>query len=152
MDPRNATWNRQGQEGLGLLDVVIGMALMAVAIMAAAQLVMDTNNMRQTIDIQRLVSDHLDSQIKQAEVTPFAEILVNHQNRGFEVSSADGLILQAPQGDPDGLPGVVVVEVPDPPNDAGELLNVVVSIAWSDRRGTHAQSRSTLISRVGGLP
>lgn len=143
---------RRRQEGLGLLDVVVGMALLAVAVMSAAQLVLDTNNMRRTIDIQRLVSDTLDSELKRIEVTPFAEIVATHQDRAFEVASQDRLILQPPQGDPDGLPGMVIVDIPEPPGDASALLNVHVEIEWSDRGGTHRNTRSTLISHVGASP
>ena len=142
---------RQGQDGLGLLDVVVGMALMAVAVLAAAQLVMDTNNMRQTIEIQRLVSDHLDSQLKQVEVTSFPTIQTAHDGRGFPVESPNGLRLEAPQGDPDGLPGLVSIEVPDPPGNPDQLVRVTVEVEWADRSGTHRQSRSALVSSVGGL-
>ena len=38
----------------------------------------------------------------------------------------------APPGDPDGLPGLVTVTVPDPPNLPNELLDVTVRVDWFD--------------------
>ncbi len=137
--------------GYGLLDLVVGAALLAVAVMAAAQLVLDTNNMRQSIEIQRLVGDRLDEELKMVESASFATIFDDHHQRGFSLED-ERIRLQAPQGDPDGLPGHVEVLVPDPPNDPSSLLEARVEVQWSDRTGTHERQFRQLVSRFAGGP
>jgi hypothetical protein len=135
-----------------LLDVVVGASLLAAAGLAAAQLVLDTSSLRQACAVRRLVIESISEELKFIEASLFENVQAEHDGRGFAVAEdeADGMRLTAPPGDPDGLPGLVTVTVPDPPGDAGELLEVTVSVSWFDGTTTSTVARSLRVSRVGG--
>ena len=135
-----------------LLDVVVGASLLAAAGLAAAQLVLDTSSLRQACSVRRLVIETISEELKLVEASLFENVQAEHDRRGFAVAEdeADGMRLTAPPGDPDGLPGLVTVTVPDPPGDAGELLQVTVQVSWFDGTTTSTVARSLRVSRVGG--
>jgi hypothetical protein len=135
-----------------LLDVVVGATLLAAAGLAAAQLVLDTTSLRQACAVRRLVIETISEELKQIEASLYEEVQADHHGRGFAVAEdeVDGLRLTAPPGDPDGLPGLVTVTVPDPPGDAGELLEVTVRVDWFDGTTTSSVVRNLRVSRVGG--
>ena len=141
---------RKSEAGIVFLDLMVGAALLAVALMAAAQLVLDTNNLQQTVAIKRMVSDAVLDEVKRVEITPFDNVVANHHGRGFAVAEVGGVALQALPGDPDGLPGSIQVDPPPAPATADELLLVTVRVDWQDRSGAREMERTMLLSRLGG--
>jgi hypothetical protein len=135
-----------------LLDVVVGASLLAAAGLAAAQMVLDTSSLRQACAVRRLVIETISEELKRIEGSVFEQVRADHDGRGFAVAEDEpgGMHLTAPPGDADGLPGLVTVTVPDPPNDPGELLEVTVRIDWFDGAASHSVTRSLEVSRVGG--
>jgi len=135
-----------------LLDVVVGASLLAAAGLAAAQLVLDTNSLRRACAVRRLVIETISEELKRIEGSVFEEVLADHDGRGFRVADDEptGITLTAPPGDPDGLPGLVTVTVPDPPNLPNELLDVTVRVDWFDSGVANFVVRRLRVSRVGG--
>jgi hypothetical protein len=135
-----------------LLDVVIGASLLAAAGLAAAQMVLDTTSLRKACAVRRLVIESMSEELKQIEGSLFENVRADYDGRGFAVAEdeVNGMHLTAPPGDPDGLPGLVTVTVPDPPNDPNELLDVTVRVDWFDGSATNSLARSLRVSRVGG--
>lgn len=135
-----------------LLDVVVGASLLAAAGLAAAQLVLDTNSLRRACAVRRLVIETISEELKRIEGSVFEEVLADHDGRGFAVADDEptGITLTAPPGDPDGLPGLITVTVPDPPNLPNELLDVTVRVDWFDSGVANFVARRLRVSRVGG--
>lgn len=135
-----------------LLDVVVGASLLAAAGLAAAQMVLDTTSLRHACSVRRLVIETISEELKLIEGSIFEDLRAEHDGRGFAVrdDEPDGLQLTAPPGDADGLPGLVAVTVPDPPNDAAELLEVTVRVDWFDAGAVNTLTRTLRVSRVGG--
>jgi hypothetical protein len=135
-----------------LLDVLVGASLLAAAGLAAAQMVLDTNSLRQACAVRRLVIETISEELKRIEGSLFEELQAQHHGRGFAVREDEpgGLLLTAPPGDADGLPGLVTVTVPNPPNDPDELLEVTVRVDWFDGTTSNSISRTLTVSRVGG--
>jgi hypothetical protein len=143
---------RAKQRGMMLLDVVIGASLLAAAGLAAAQLVLDTSSLKQACAVRRLVIETISEELKRVEGSVFEDLRADHDGRGFAVQDDEpiGMRLTAPPGDADGLPGLVTVTVPDPPNTPDELLEVTVRVDWFDGTATNAVVRRLRVSRVGG--
>jgi len=135
-----------------LLDVLVGASLLAAACLAAAQMVLDTTSLRAACAVRRLVIESISEELKRVEGSVFESLRADHDGRGFAVreDEAGGLRLVAPPGDPDGLPGLVTVTVPDPPGNAGELLEVTVRVEWFDGGVASEMVRTLSVSRVGG--
>ena len=135
-----------------LLDVVIGASLLGAAGLAAAQMVLDTTSLRRACAVRRLVIETVSEELKSIEGSLFEDVRADHDGRGFAVKEDEpgGMELTAPPGDADGLPGRISVTVPDPPNEPGELLDVIVTVDWFDGTATNQLVRSLRVSRVGG--
>jgi hypothetical protein len=143
--------SRSHEAGIVLLDAALGATLFAAAVMASAQIVLDTNSLLETVEIKRVVVESINDELAEIESTPFEDIFATHNGRAFSVEEEEGYNLMPPQGDKDGLPGEVTLLAAQPLDDPTELIDVTIDVLWADPTGTRQMIRTLRVSRVGGV-
>ena len=127
---------------------------MVVGVISLAQVALTIRSLKRADGEKAIAVAALEAELQAIESTPFRDLLATHQGRGFTVilEGAATPALRALPGDADGLPGLVTVDVPDPPDDASQLLELAVSLEWQGSFGPRRLIRRIRIARSGASP
>jgi hypothetical protein len=129
----------------------VATVILATGVLTLSSVAASANQLRKNIFEKAMAAEALDRELAVIEATPFEEIQADHDGRGFEVvlpGRASSMLTALP-GDPDGLPGIIEVRVPDPPNNAEFLLEVELRLEWAGTNGPRRLSRIVQLSRLG---
>jgi len=149
--PKQADGRRRRQGGFSLVELMVGLSIFVVSLMALIQIAAVTNQARRASRERQAAWLAVTEQLRQVENTPFANLQATWNGRGFPIFLEDSVNagLRALPGDPDGLPGLVSVTVPASMNDPNLLLEVTVRVDWVASSSPQTISRSVRISLPG---
>jgi len=128
---------RRSPRGMTLVEIIIALAVIAVAILGAVSLVSFSMGQDHEAKERMQAMDAAKSVMERIQEASYDNIFTNFNGFAFDV----GMLLP-PDGDADGRVGRVVVNNSDP-----ELLDVQVFVEWRTLRGKTGLSFRTLITR-----
>lgn len=120
-----------------LVEIIIALAVIAVAILGAVSLVSFSMGQDHEAKERMQAMDAAKSIMERIQETAYDNIFPSYNGFAFDV----GMLLPA-DGDADGRVGRVVVNNSDP-----ELLDAQVFVEWRTLRGKTALSFRTLVAR-----
>lgn len=144
----------RSRRGFTLVDVVVSTVLFVVGLLSLANVAVTIQSLRRADEEKKLALTALLEELRAIETTPFQDLVATHDGRGFTVfvEGAAAPAFRPLPADPDGMPGIVVIETPDPPGDPGLLLEALVTLEWEGSFGPQRLSRRIRVSRAGADP
>jgi len=132
-----------------LIEVLIATVILTTAVLGLSMVSATTNDLR-AAGLEKAAAMHaVEAQLAAVEATVFANIVAQHNGRGFAVTlpGKAGNALDAVAGDPDGLPGLITVTAPT--GDPAHLLEIDVKVVWHGRHGNQQIERIMRLSSLG---
>jgi hypothetical protein len=149
--PRADSKRRRSRRGFTLIDVLVGSALLVVAVLGLTGVAVSSNELRRS-NFERVAALRaLGTELATIEAASFGDLLPEHDGRAFDVvaEASGNVMLRSRPDDRDGRPGSVAVSVPDDPGDPDRLLDVTVRIDWVGSFGPQSVARTLRVSRLG---
>lgn len=114
------------RDGFTLIEVLVALSVVAVAVVGLLGMVVMATGQDENAADQNAAMDAAMSLISEIRQTPFHQVYSKYKDHAFPVEG-----LNPWPGDPDGLPGRVVIDASDP-----DLLDIQVIVEWSGQSGS----------------
>lgn len=128
---------RAADGGMSLLEIIIAMAIVAIAVVGALSLVAFSTGTDQAAKERMIAMDNAKTVMEQIQNTAYDDIFTNFNGYAFDAGN-----LRPVDGDSDNKVGRVVVDNTDP-----ELLNIQVLVEWNGMNGNTDVRFRTLMTR-----
>ncbi len=154
-DLRRRLRRRARCRGLSLLETVVASAILAVGVASLTSVAATSARLHQSGQQKNAALRSLDAQLATIESTAFAG-LGALDGQTFVVdpaaapSSSGGDPRESTQGGTTVEPATGAIAVTAPTGDAGELVEVAVSLTWQGMNGPQTMVRRLRRSRLGG--
>jgi len=129
--------------GFTLLEVVGAGFVLSVAVLGLTATLATSGRLTESSRGEVAARCAMRAVIAQLESSPFDTLKTAFDGHGFAIPG-----LEAPKGDPDGLPGQIVFEAG--PADAPTMHRVIVRATWRSRNGVRTVESVHYIGNVRG--
>lgn len=131
--------------GFTLVEAVVTALVLAVGVMGLMGAFALSGSLSATAREWTVASAAARGKIEEIRGSNYSSVLASYHNQTFDVAG-----LTPARADEDGTVGLVTVTVPDPPDDASRMLEIVVEIRWDGvGRDRVLVYRSNLAKRTG---
>jgi len=132
--------------GFTLIEILIASAVLAIVAVGSAAAIVTTPRILKSADESTSIRAAVHGMVSELTAAEFGTIKSTYNGTGFAVSG-----VRAPDGDADGLPGLITIEAVG----AGSALyyKITFSVTWAGINGPQTVSSVHYVSNVrGGTP
>lgn len=135
---RENTVKKKKNQGISLLELMIAMAVIAIALLQLVNVIIHTINTKQSTEELAKAKEAASSMIEQIRATTYDSIVTNFQNTTFSV---EGLTLGT-GGAGTSPTGSVTID-----DSNANLLDVRVAVTWTSKSTNRTYETRALITR-----
>ncbi len=123
------------RRGFSLLEVMIALAVIAIALFAALSMIVQTASSKENMREQEIAKEAASAKIEEIKARTFGEIYATYNGAAFTVVG-----LNAPTGTGRGL-GSVAIDATNP-----NLFEITITIRWKGTQGARSYLMRNLFS------